>query len=290
MFKYTQNLGPVSEYFPSRLSSRDIKGRLKKLSHYNPLSKKRSKDVSAKRRSEDVVVPLFYIRDSSGHYKWGVSERSYSEKVLSGKRASFMEKKTFSEKLKERIKDRIGKEGETLVDVSYRCCHHEAWNDFDYKDFKKIAPYLLKLKAACEYKCTPKDKKKYKISVLIFEQTMELPYSPNKDEISRIDLVTSEELQKTLYNQADVLVDAEPSGDRKNLKLIVDKVVDPVTLANQTWDFDPYTKDIRLVKQEKAEGVLAIPPTRNGLTYKLLKLYRRVKNVRKSTNRGTSSQ
>jgi len=259
----TQNLVQSNLNFPTYINKSSLSSGIKNISNY-----------ITKHLSGDVVVPIPIDYDTNGHVKFPVIVRSKYEDVLRETKATLMETKTPSDKLKEIIIERMGRKGQTLLDVCYDCCGHEIWDD--YVDFKKIAPNVLEPLAAWEYVFIPKGGKKTKISGLIleFEKTKELYFSPG-EEVSKIEEVTSEELRDLLYTQIDLLIPPEPPGNRYNLRWIADIVVDPKAIANRSWDFDPYNKSIRSIKRSKAEGVLAMPPSKNGFTSNLLNFLKR---------------
>jgi len=255
MFKYTQDLGSIEPYFPTYISKRGIKSGIKNLSKY-----------IANHLSGDVVVPIIAFYEPSGQVKFPITIRSKYENLLPGAKATFMETKDPSDKFKEMIFERMGRKGQTLLDLSYDCSKHEAWN---YTNFKKIASDLLVPRTAWEYVVLPKGEKKFTISGLILEQKMDLPYSWNK-EVSKIEKITPEELKKILYSQIDLLIPKDPPNNRVALRWIADEVVNPVAISNRTWDFAPYNKSIKAFKRKKAQGVLAMPPSKNGITTNFL--------------------
>jgi hypothetical protein len=259
----TTNSSSIGSYFPTYISKGSLRSGIKNISNY-----------ITKHLSGDVVVPIPINYNTNGHVKFPVTVRSKYEDVLRETKATLMETKTPSDKLKEIIIERMGRKGQTVLDVCYDCCGHEIWADFG--DFKKIAPDVLEPLAAWEYVFIPKGGKKTKISGLILEleKTKELYFSPG-EEVSKIEEVTPEELRDLLYRQIDLLIPPEPPGNRYNLRWIADIVVDPKAIANRSWDFDPYNKSIRSIKRSKAEGVLAMPPSKNGITTNLLNLLKK---------------
>lgn len=212
---------------------------------------------------QEVVVPILFMRESSGSIRWPCSIRSSSERLLPGEETSLMEQMRLDEKILKEINDRRGKKHEKLIKVCHRCLSHEL--GYRTKGFKERVAEIFELRAAFEYPYKQLEEKrirgfgkqrvtkKKRVYGVVFEQVEKIAYSWNKKEISEIKLTAPERFKNILTSQVIQLIPSEPPGDRENLKWLIDRVV------NLNFDFGPYTLPLRSVHRRKAKGVYPMP-------------------------------
>lgn len=211
---------------------------------------------------QEIVIPLPYIKTKNS-VKWLYSIRSPSEKILSNKESSFMERMRLDEKILARIQGRKGRKHETLVKACYRCFSHEL--GYRIKGFNNQIGKVFTPRAAFDYSYKQINRKqvrgiglqtvveKKRLYGIVFEQTRGIHYSWNENEVSEIRLTMSRKFRTILTSQVMQLVSPEPPGHRENLKWLIDKIVD------LNFDFSPYSLSLRAVHRKSAKGVYPMP-------------------------------